>query len=266
MTIWVGQDGTLNDDEGDGPAAAWDPIEAWEDEAVHWGSIEAIESAPYPPAAGFYVGQDWGAMASSLGSAFGGSGGGGGGTDWSSSLGSLGSGLGQALGGGTGKDVGGAVGDIFGSTIQGASTGGWQGALANLATSVVSKAVVPAIQSATKAPPPQQQAAAPAATTPRPTTPQPTATTRPSATPSQRQAPSGARRQSTANPQQRLLILLDHLAKSYGMPPAQTPKPRGQRGAAAAPSQAGGQQGSSTQQLGDFMAQMMKPQGGQASS
>jgi hypothetical protein len=60
--------------------------------------------------------------------------------------------------------------------------------------------------------------------------------------------------------------LLDHLAKSYGMPQAQTPKPKGQRGAAAAPSQAGGQQGSSAQQLGDFMAQMMKSQGGQASS
>jgi hypothetical protein len=234
MTIWVGQDGTLNDDEGDGPAAAWDPIEAWEEEAVHWGSIEAIEEAPHPPAAGFYVGQDWGAMASSLGSAFGGSGsggsGGGAGTDWGSALGSLGSGLGQAFGGGTGKDVGGAVGDIFGSTIQGASTGGWQGALANLATSVVSKAVVPAIQSATKAPPPQPQAAAPTPTASTSVTPQPT--TRPSATaPQQRIAPTGARRQSTASPQQRLLILLDHLAKNYGMPPAQTPKPRGQRAA-----------------------------------
>ncbi|HTR02540.1 MAG TPA: hypothetical protein VMN82_05030 [Thermoanaerobaculia bacterium] len=271
MTIWIGQDGTLNDDDGDGPAASWDPIAAWEDE-VHWGSIEAIENAPYPPASGFYVGaEDWSAALNQAASSLGGGAGGGGagGASWGSAMGSLGSGLGQAFGGGTGKDVGNAVGDIFGSTLQGASEGGWGGALAGLATSAVRSAVVPAIQAATKAPPPQAAPQAPAQAAPQaapakaPPAPSHPAAARQGAI--ARRAPQA--RRPAMDPRQRLLLVLDHMAKTYGMPPAQAPRARSQAAQRTQAADSGAQPPANAQeQLSDFMAMMTKPPSGQATS
>jgi hypothetical protein len=218
MTIWVGYDGTLNDDEGDGPAAMWDPIEMLSEE-------EDAQGFPYR------VGQESGGFDfSSLASAFGGSGGSGGaggGMDLGQLGGTFGSALGSAFGGtsgaGTGKDVGSAIGDIFGSTAQGAQQGGIGGALGNLAASVVSKAVVPAISSAvssaSKAPP------APPSTSPAttmPVSPRKQGKTQRGVT-----GPAGraaGRRQSHAmDPKAKLMLVLGHMAKKYGMTPPPSP-------------------------------------------
>ena len=201
MAIWVGYDGTLNDDAGDGPACAWDPLEVVSLEAEDAGYYE--QGYDEDPWQDYLVGVD---IAASFGG--GASGGSSSGspvtatatatTDWSASMNQIGSSIGAAFGGDTGKDVGSAVGDIFGSTIKGAEEGGWQGALANLAATAVQKAVVPAIQAASKSNPQPPPSAAPSlAVTP---------------------AAPPARNVRSVDPRTALLNTLGRLAKKYGMP------------------------------------------------
>jgi hypothetical protein len=182
MTIWVGHDGALHDDEGDGAAA--------------------------PVAGGHYVGEDdlgsaFGSIASSLGSAFGGSGGGAGGSagggaggsgvDFGSLFKGVSSTVSQAASGDT--DAGSAVADIFGQ-------------VAKAAAPIVSKAASQAITQQGQQQAAQKQAAQP-----------PVAPSGQARTPASKPGP---RPTGTRDPKARLKILLGHLAKQYGLPPLAT--------------------------------------------
>lgn len=248
MTVWVGWDGLLHDDEGDGPAIAGNPIEALA-ASLQGSDWSAEEEA-------FYVGQDGGVDLSSLGdlgsslgqsggssgglgsllgdsgggglgSLLGSSGGGGAGANLGSLGTSLGSALGSAFGGESGGSTGGTIGDIFGSALQGAQSGGAQGMLGGLASSLVDKVVAPAIQSAAQ-PHPASAGSTKAPTTP--TTPPPSISNARPSPPSGmlsktgKRAPGG-RKTHSMDPKARLLLVLGHMAKKYGMPPPAAPGP-----------------------------------------
>jgi hypothetical protein len=211
MTIWIGYDGTLNDDEGDGPAVAGDPMQTFVGQTL-------AESVGYDG----FVGQDdgggggfdFGSALSSLGtaaaSAFGGSGGGGGaggagggggGFDFGSAMSSLSSAFGGSGGGGGGSggggDTGSAIANIFGQVAK---------AAAPVAERAISQAMQQhpsqqAQQTQQLPQHPSQQAAPPAA---------------------HPQAPRGkpaVRQKHAMDPKARLNLVLTHLAKQYGMPP-----------------------------------------------
>jgi len=227
MTIWVGHDGTLNDDEGDGPAVTGDPM-----------MYVRTDGQTYVGADGqAYVGDmDWGSALGSLGSAaasaFGGSGGGGG-------------------GGGFGGSGGGGGGFDFSSLSNGSDTGS---AIANI-FGQVAKAAVPlatqAISQATQQHPSQQPPAGGSQGSQMSTQQPPAGGSQGSQTPAQAATraqatkPGAARGKSSTSPKDRLLLLLAHWAKDYNMPPPDK--------------SAGGH-------VGDFMNDMMKGPGSTAKS
>ncbi len=250
MAIWVGHDGTLNDDEGDGPAVAGDPIEILAlqtgygpqvgccgDFDVYGEQAEALAGGygSYPGHfrgfAGHYVGDDFGSalgsIGSALGSAFGGSGGGGGGGggDLGSSIGSA---FGNLFGGDSGGSTGAAIGDVIGKVAKVAVP---------LTAQAISKASSSHAQAAqahgavAQAHAQLAQAHAQAAQTSAPT---------------QTHA-----RQAHADPKTRLNLQLSHLAKQYNMPP-----PSGSSGAVQATSDGDGT--TTAKDVGAFVQNLMK--------
>ncbi len=198
MAIWVGHDGTLNDDDGDGPAAPGDPMEAlvgyFGYPGVYPGYFHGFHGW-YPE---YYVGQDdfgsaLGSIGSALGSAFGGSGGGaGGGGSGGFDFGSIASSFGSAFGGsggapgGGGGDTGSAIANIFGQVAKVAVPA---------ATQAISKAAQSHPQAQTQAPTQH-----PATTTTAPSQPH-------------------TRQSHAVDPKVRANLVLSHLAKQYGMTP-----------------------------------------------
>lgn len=233
MTIWVGHDGTLNDDDGDGPAVGYDPmvaLEAEEAEVMASGfGYPGVYPGHFHGYPGHYVGQDdfgsaLGSIGSALGSAFGGSGGAGGGAGGGGGggfdFGSLGSSFGSALGSGDaggsgGGDTGSAIANIFGQ-------------VAKVAVPAATQAISRAAQSHPQAQA-QTQTQAPAGTS---TTPPTVPVQRPAGMttqhPSQQPHP---RKQHAVDPKTKLNLMLTHLGKKYGMTP-----PAGGGGAAGADS------------------------------
>jgi len=246
MTIWVGHDGTLNDDEGDGPAVAGDPMEAL---AGGYGTYPGH----FRGYAGHYVDQDGeydyvgqddfgsalGSIGSALGSAFGGSGGAGGGAGGGSSggfdFGSLASSFGSALGGSGGASGGGDGGGDAGSAI------------ANIFGQVAKAAVPAATQAISKAAQqhPQAQTQAPVAQTQAPVQ-HPAATTTTPAQPHVRQ-------KHVVDPKVRANLVLTHLAKKYGM----TPPPGGTGGGAGGSGAGGAADKTTLANVGSFVQNMM---------
>ena len=230
MTIWVGHDGTLNDDEGDGPAVAGDPMETLAGYGGYggygYGGYPGVYPGHFHGYPGYYampyeyVGEDdWGSalgsIGSALGTAFGGSGsggGGGGGGGGGFDFGSLGSSLGSALGqaadsGGGGGDTGAAIANIFGQVAKVAVPAATQ-AIAR-SQSHPQPQTQPPVQAPTGTPtaPPVQQRARTAPVQ---------RTTQPSA---QRPSQPRARQGRALDPKTKLNLALSHLGKQYGLTP-----------------------------------------------
>lgn len=199
MTIWVGHDGTLHDDEGDGPAAVGQ-VFVGQDGLIYVGDDD--------------FGSALGSIGGALGSAFGGSGGGGGdggsgggGFDFGSAVSSLSSAFGGSGGngsgmGGGGGDAGSAIANIFGQ-------------VAKAAAPVAAQAVSHAFSQGTT-PHPQSQAVQHPSESGTPQGAHPA--THPAA------HPAAAHPRQAGSPKTRLNILLSHYAKDYGMPaPDKTP-------------------------------------------
>jgi Putative peptidoglycan binding domain len=211
MSIWIGHDGTLNDDEGDGPAVAGDPVDILVG-ADPMFSQEVFAGQDY------FVGQD----------------------DFGSALGDIGSSLGSALGdsgGGSGGSGGGGLGSLFGDSGGGAGGasslaslfgGGDSGGSGDTGSAIadifgkVAKVAVPAVTKAisqANAP----KGSAPAATSSAPMT-APLAPAAPSATAPHAPSASPAhvsQHRKALDPKARLNLVLTHLAKKYGLPAPQ---------------------------------------------
>lgn len=206
MSIWIGHDGTLNDDDGDGPA---------------------VVSGSYSHATGqdYFVGADdfgssLGDIGSSLGSAFGGDSGGSSGG--SGGLGSLfGTDAGSGSGGGSGALS--SLSNLFGSDAgSGGGSGDTGSTIANL-FGQVAKVAVPAVTKAiasSQKPSSQGSAAPSAARAPSASSapPNPSPMTHPSASAPKGQAAHVSQHRKALDPKARLNLVLTHLAKKYGLP------------------------------------------------
>lgn len=229
MTIWTGHDGALYDEDGDGAAAPADPID------MLTGCVTALGPSGYGPDVygGFYVGEEgsdlgsaFGSIASSIGSALGSSGGGGGGGG--------GGGAGSVDFGSLFKDVGGTISSAAsGETDTGSAVANIFGQVAKAAAPIVSKAASQAItQSQQQAQRTQQaqqsQQAQQAQQKQAPSLPSGGGARAPVAPGGQagrqtgRQTggqAKGPRGPSNQDPKARLKMVLNHLAKQYGLPP-----------------------------------------------
>jgi len=211
MTIWVGYDGMLYDDEAQGG------IYTGQDNGG-LGGLGDIASSLGGTDAG--SGGGFGSALSDLGSSFGSAlgGGSGGGTDGGSGLGGIGSDL-SNLFSGTG-DTGSALGDVFGK-------------LAKTALPAVTQAAEGALTKATQRSTPSQQRSIPS---------QQRSTSSQASTPSQQRSipsqqisshlatpgsgggtPLHVRHKHDVDPKIRLNLVLSHLAKKYNLPPPAKP-------------------------------------------